>query len=151
MFIFRRNRCSTSPEYAACSFLSFLIFYRLCCVGKNDENQHQSQLKKPGNIKQARLEKMFVIKRYEKMTLENKLNITDAVELARVEEKLSKAKAHRLFTSSFLDGRREALRRWQAFIITFFLRFTILQASFEKTMSRKVIFALRPSCIWKCL
>ncbi|MBV1880078.1 MAG: hypothetical protein KUG82_00495 [Pseudomonadales bacterium] len=38
------------------------------------------------------------------MTLENKLNITDAVELARVEEKLSKAKAHRLFTSGFLDG-----------------------------------------------
>jgi cell filamentation protein len=37
------------------------------------------------------------------MTLENKLNITDAVELARVEEKLSKAKAHKLFTSDFLD------------------------------------------------
>jgi len=37
------------------------------------------------------------------MTLENKLNITDAVELARVEEKLSKAKAHKLFTSGFLD------------------------------------------------
>jgi len=37
------------------------------------------------------------------MPLENKLNITDAVELARVEEKLSKAKAHKLFTSGFLD------------------------------------------------
>ena len=37
------------------------------------------------------------------MALENKLNITDAVELARVEEKLSKAKAHKLFTSGFLD------------------------------------------------
>jgi len=37
------------------------------------------------------------------MTLENKLNITDAVELARVEEKLSKAQAHKLFTSGFLD------------------------------------------------
>lgn len=37
------------------------------------------------------------------MTLENKLGITDAVELARVEEKLSKAKAHKLFTSGFLD------------------------------------------------
>ncbi|MDO9179535.1 MAG: Fic family protein, partial [Agitococcus sp.] len=37
------------------------------------------------------------------MTLENKLGITDAVELARVEEKLSKAKAHKLFTSGFLN------------------------------------------------
>jgi len=38
------------------------------------------------------------------MTLENKLNISDAVELARVEEKLSKAKARKLFSSSFLDS-----------------------------------------------
>ena len=38
------------------------------------------------------------------MTLENKLNISDAVELARVEEKLSKAKANQLFGSSFLES-----------------------------------------------
>ena len=38
------------------------------------------------------------------MILDNKLNITDAVELARVEEKLSKAKAHQLFTTGFLDS-----------------------------------------------
>lgn len=38
------------------------------------------------------------------MILANKLNITDAVELARVEEKLSKAKARKLFNSGFLDG-----------------------------------------------
>lgn len=37
------------------------------------------------------------------MILENKLNITNAVELASVEEKLSKAKAKQLFTSGFLD------------------------------------------------
>jgi len=37
------------------------------------------------------------------MLLKNKLNITDAVELARVEEKLSKNKANKLFTSGFLD------------------------------------------------
>ncbi len=37
------------------------------------------------------------------MTLENKLGITDGVELARVEEKMSKAKAYKLFTSGFLD------------------------------------------------
>jgi cell filamentation protein len=37
------------------------------------------------------------------MTLENKLGISNAVELARLEEKLSKAQAHKLFTSGFLD------------------------------------------------
>jgi len=37
------------------------------------------------------------------MILKNKLNITDITELARVEEKLSKQKAHKLFTSGFLD------------------------------------------------
>jgi cell filamentation protein len=37
------------------------------------------------------------------MILANKLNITDAVELARVEEKLSKAKAHKLFSLGVLD------------------------------------------------
>ncbi len=37
------------------------------------------------------------------MVLENRLNITDAVELARVEEKLSKAKAKALFKNGFLE------------------------------------------------
>ena len=37
------------------------------------------------------------------MTLENKLNISDAVELARAEEKISKTKALKLFTSGYLN------------------------------------------------
>jgi len=37
------------------------------------------------------------------MVLENKLGITDAVELAKVEERLSKIKAKKLFISGFLD------------------------------------------------
>ena len=37
------------------------------------------------------------------MTLENKLNICDAVELARAEEKISKTKALKLFTSGYLN------------------------------------------------
>jgi len=37
------------------------------------------------------------------MVLENKLGITDAVELARIEEKISKTKALKLFESGFLD------------------------------------------------
>ena len=35
--------------------------------------------------------------------MENKLNITDQVELARVEEKISKAKAKEMFEGGFLD------------------------------------------------
>jgi cell filamentation protein len=38
------------------------------------------------------------------MVVDNKLHISTEAELARVEERLSKAKAKRLFTSSFLDG-----------------------------------------------
>jgi len=38
------------------------------------------------------------------MILENRLQITDMVELARVEEKLSKKKAKELFSSGFLDS-----------------------------------------------
>jgi cell filamentation protein len=37
------------------------------------------------------------------MVSENKLGITDAVELARAEEKISKTKALKLFTSGYLD------------------------------------------------
>lgn len=37
------------------------------------------------------------------MSLENKLNISDAVELARAEEKISKTKALKLFTSGYLN------------------------------------------------
>ena len=37
------------------------------------------------------------------MVLENKLNITNAVELARTEERLSKSKAKELFKSGFLE------------------------------------------------
>ena len=38
------------------------------------------------------------------MILENSLNISDAVELARVEERLSKVKAKKLFESGFLES-----------------------------------------------
>jgi len=54
------------------------------------------------------------------MILDNKLNITDAVALARVEEKLSKTKAHQLFNSDFLDnleaGSFQALAAIHAFL-----------------------------------
>jgi len=38
------------------------------------------------------------------MALENKLNITDSVELAGVEERISKSKANKLFESGALDA-----------------------------------------------
>ena len=38
------------------------------------------------------------------MTLENKLNITDSTELARMEEKISKKKAVELFENGYLDS-----------------------------------------------
>ena len=38
------------------------------------------------------------------MTLNNKLNITDSVELAKEEERISKRKAVELFESGILDG-----------------------------------------------
>ena len=37
------------------------------------------------------------------MTLENKLNITDSTELARMEEKISKKKAVELFENEYLN------------------------------------------------
>ena len=37
------------------------------------------------------------------MVLENKLNITDSTELARMEEKISKKKAVELFENGYLD------------------------------------------------
>jgi cell filamentation protein len=56
------------------------------------------------------------------MILDNKLGITDAVELARVEEKLSKTKARELFASGFLDtldsGSFQALASIHAYLFS---------------------------------
>lgn len=46
------------------------------------------------------------------MALENKLGITDSVELARVEERISKKKALELFESGYLDSLQSGT--WQA-------------------------------------
>ena len=54
------------------------------------------------------------------MAMKNKLNITDQVELARVEERLSKVKAKEMFTSGFLNtleaGTFDALRKIHAYL-----------------------------------
>jgi len=54
------------------------------------------------------------------MTIKNKLNITDQVELARVEEKISKTKAKEMFESGFLNaldtGNFESLKKIHAYL-----------------------------------
>jgi cell filamentation protein len=54
------------------------------------------------------------------MVLENKLGITDAVELARAEEKISKTKALKLFNSGYLDtlkaGNFQSLAKIHAYL-----------------------------------
>ena len=54
------------------------------------------------------------------MPIKNKLNISDQVELARVEEKISKIKAKEMFESGFLDtldaGSFEALSKIHAYL-----------------------------------
>ena len=45
------------------------------------------------------------------MALENKLNITDSTELARMEEKISKKKAVELFENGYLDAYEENVEK----------------------------------------
>lgn len=63
------------------------------------------------------------------MALENKLGITNSVELARKEERISKRKAVELFESGALDKLAPAdLRRCKPFIRRFSRIFMTLQA-----------------------
>ena len=55
--------------------------------------------------------------------LENKLNITDSSELARIEEKISKQKAVEMF---------EHMEAWLPFINIFLMKFMISPACFVK-------------------
>ena len=60
------------------------------------------------------------------MALENKLNITDSTELARMEEKISKKKAVELFENGYLNKKLALLRCLQQFINIYLVRFMIL-------------------------
>jgi len=83
-------RASAHP-ISKMNFSKYLVF----CASPLIYRALQNQVKKTGTSS--------LIQRSTLMTLKNKLGITDAVELARVEEKRSKAQAHKLFSSGFLD------------------------------------------------
>lgn len=62
------------------------------------------------------------------LALENKLNIMDSIELARMEEKISKKKAVELFENGYLDKYKAgSLRCLQQFMNIYLVRFMILQ------------------------
>ena len=65
--------------------------------------------------------------------LENKLNITDSSELARIEEKISKQKAVEMFENGFLDKLEPGTYgAWLPFINIFLMKFMISPACFVK-------------------
>ena len=62
------------------------------------------------------------------MALENKLNITDSTELARMEEKISKKKAVELFENGYLDAYEAGSFQMLAAIHRYLMKSMILQA-----------------------
>lgn len=65
------------------------------------------------------------------MVLENKLGISDQVELAREEEQLSKIRAIELFEKGILDTFEvESLEGYRLYTDIFFKMFMILQGKF---------------------
>ena len=72
------------------------------------------------------------------MTLDNKLGLTDSLELAKMEEKISKTRAKELFEEQLLDDKAAGTYATLAFIHGFL---------FGQSISPKGIFALLLSCI----
>ena len=88
------------------------------------------------------------------MTLDNKLGLTDSLELAKMEEKISKTRAKELFEEQLLDDKAAGTYATLAFIHTFlFEKSMTLLVRFGQSISPKGMFALLLSCIcqlpWK--
>ena len=61
------------------------------------------------------------------MVLENKLNITDSTELARMEEKISKKKAVELFENGYLNKYKAGSFDLRQFTNIYLVRYMILR------------------------
>lgn len=78
------------------------------------------------------------------MILENKLNLTNQVDLAKAEEKLSKRKAKQLFDSGAIDEIQVGTYKgWRLFMAIFLRRFTTSQGNCVRLTWRKGISVLR--------
>lgn len=83
------------------------------------------------------------------MTLDNKLGLTDSLELAKMEEKISKTRAKELLKSGFWTIKKLALMRlWPLFMGSCLKKSMTSLVIFGQSISPKGIFALRLSCIW---
>ena len=84
------------------------------------------------------------------MALENKLNITDSTELARMQEKISKKKAVELFENGYLDQYKPGKFQMLAVIHKYLFDEIYDFAGKIRTVNmQKGILDLRRLCIWK--
>lgn len=82
------------------------------------------------------------------MTLDNKLGLTDSLELAKMEEKISKTRAKELFEKRFWTIKQLApMRLWPLFMASYLKKSMTSPARFGQSISPKGMFALRLSCI----
>ena len=76
------------------------------------------------------------------MTLDNKLGLMDSLELAKMEEKISKTRAKELFEKQLAP-----MRLWPLFMASYLKKSMTSLARFGQSISPKGMFALRLSCI----
>ena len=84
------------------------------------------------------------------MMLDNKLGLTDSLELDKMEEKISKTRAKELFEKQLLDDKAAGTYATLALFIGSCLKKSMTSlARFGQSISPKGIFVLRLSCIWQ--
>ncbi|STE38167.1 Fic family protein [Enterococcus faecium] len=82
------------------------------------------------------------------MILENKLGLTNQVELAKVEEKLSKQKAKELYDCGKINEIEVGTFKGLSEFMNFYFRiFTILPEKSDRSILQKEIFDLHQLCI----
>ena len=81
------------------------------------------------------------------MALENKLNITDSTELARIEEKISKKKAVELFENGYLDQYEAGTFKIEDYPLKPALKYILKQALTDKVDDREMYEGYRPQLL----